>query len=398
MFNSEAVAWSPDGRVIALCEQKGSGGNLYHIIDGVDVNGGQERPIGSAKWGYIGGMAWLRDGSDLVLTGNSPTGSNSQIWEVSYPSGQARRITNDLSSYFDLSLTADSAALVTAKFDRSSNIWTVPQGNSDHSRQVTFGTTSPGQDGITWLQGAKVLYATRADQFSQLWTVDASGGNPQQLAPEMELSAVDEYSASACGEGRPVALSVFREGKSNIWTVNADGSQPRQLTHTGTDIHPACSPQGKWVVFMSLRGGQVAIWKIPVEGGKAVPLTDYTSQFPAVSPDGKWVAFLDVHNLKNPRLAVMSIDGGPPVKSFSYTANVPGNPYFQWSPDGRSIDYVDDRKGVCNIWAQPLAGGPPKQITHFNSGLIFNFAWSKKGDLALSRGSETSDAVLIKNF
>ncbi|MGH9353004.1 MAG: TolB family protein, partial [Terriglobia bacterium] len=91
--------------------------------------------------------------------------------------------------------------------------------------------------------------------------------------------------------------------------------------------------------------------------------------------------------------------GGEPVKAFSYKAGPPGgNTVFHWSPDGQSIDYVDTRKGVSNIWAQPVAGGPPKQITHFASGATFNFAWSKKGDLALSRGTQTSDVVLIRDF
>jgi Tol biopolymer transport system component len=329
------------------------------------------------------------------VAGNPPTGSNSQIWEVSYPGGEARSISNDLSDYFDVSLTGDSASLLTMKFDRSSNIWTVPMGDTNHARQVTFGTSSPGQNGITWLRDQTILYAGMA---SQLWAVSASGGNPQQLAPEMELSGVDESSVSACGQGRTIVFSVLSRGTSNIWTANADGSQPRQLTRSGADFHPACSADGKWVVFMSLRAGQVATWKIPFEGGKEVQLTDYTSQWPAISPDGKWIAFVSLADVSNPQIGVISMDGGQPVKSFALKTNTPGNPWLRWSPDGRAIDYVDSPKGVSNIWAQPLAGGPAKQITHFNSDLIFNFAWSKAGNLALSRGNETKDAVLIKNY
>jgi hypothetical protein len=53
---------------------------------------------------------------------------------------------------------------------------------------------------------------------------------------------------------------------------------------------------------------------------------------------------------------------------------------------------------VSNIWGQPVAGGPPQQVTHFTSDEIFKFDWSPDGRLALSRGSEPIDAVLIKNF
>ena len=54
--------------------------------------------------------------------------------------------------------------------------------------------------------------------------------------------------------------------------------------------------------------------------------------------------------------------------------------------------------GVDNIWEQPVAGGPPKPVTHFTSDRIFGFDWSRDGRLALSRGTEPTDAVLIKNF
>jgi serine/threonine protein kinase/Tol biopolymer transport system component len=398
IFNQSGLAWSPDGTVIATGELIGSGGTLYRSLLSLDVNDGQQRLIGSTKWGYIGGMAWRRNGSSLILAG-SPLASNSQIWEVSYPGGQTRRVTNDLSNYFDLSLTADSHSLVTIKGNEPSNLWIAPKGDSNRARQLTFGTdVQDGQGGVTWLPDGKVLYATRPGEYSEFWVTGAGGGYPQEFAPSMDVPGTNMWSPSLCGKSRQIAFAAMRAGKENIWKIATDGSNPVQLTHGNAYQSPTCSSDGKWVVFQSFRAGQVAIWKIPLEGGNAVQLTDYASQFPAVSPDGKWIALLDVHSMKNPRLAVMSIDGGPPLKSFPFKASEPGNLYLRWSPDGRAIDYVDDRKGVCNIWAQPLAGGPPKQITHFRSGLIFNFAWSKNGDLALSRGSQTSDVVMIKNF
>jgi hypothetical protein len=54
--------------------------------------------------------------------------------------------------------------------------------------------------------------------------------------------------------------------------------------------------------------------------------------------------------------------------------------------------------GAGNVWEQPLAGGPPKPVTHFTSDKIFSFDWSPDGRLALSRGTAATDAVLIKNF
>jgi hypothetical protein len=54
--------------------------------------------------------------------------------------------------------------------------------------------------------------------------------------------------------------------------------------------------------------------------------------------------------------------------------------------------------GARNIWQQPMAGGAATALTHFAAGKILKFQWSREGQLALSRGNETFDAVLIRNF
>ena len=68
------------------------------------------------------------------------------------------------------------------------------------------------------------------------------------------------------------------------------------------------------------------------------------------------------------------------------------------TPDGRAISFINSVNGVGNIWEQPVTGGPPKPVTHFTSDEILSFDWSRDGRLALSRGTEPTDAVLIKNF
>jgi Tol biopolymer transport system component len=70
----------------------------------------------------------------------------------------------------------------------------------------------------------------------------------------------------------------------------------------------------------------------------------------------------------------------------------------RWTPDGQGLAYLVKQKGVDYIWVQPLKGGPPKQWTHFASGQIFNFAWSRDGNkLALARGGISGDIVVIAN-
>lgn len=68
-----------------------------------------------------------------------------------------------------------------------------------------------------------------------------------------------------------------------------------------------------------------------------------------------------------------------------------------WGPDSRSLVASDLRNGTPNLWEHPLfRDAPPKQLTHFDSGSIFNQRFSPDGKLlVISKGSITSDAVLF---
>ena len=85
-------------------------------------------------------------------------------------------------------------------------------------------------------------------------------------------------------------------------------------------------------------------------------------------------------------LAMVPFAGGQPAKVFPLPVTASTYP-LPWTPDGRAVSFVNSVNGVGNIWEQPVAGGPPKAVTHFTSDKIFRFAWSHDGRLALSRGT-----------
>ena len=61
------------------------------------------------------------------------------------------------------------------------------------------------------------------------------------------------------------------------------------------------------------------------------------------------------------------------------------------------IDPVTLAAAAFETIGDPFSG-PATPVTHFTFGKIFNFQWSRDGRLALSRGTETFDVVLIRNF
>ena len=89
---------------------------------------------------------------------------------------------------------------------------------------------------------------------------------------------------------------------------------------------------------------------------------------------------------------------GGKFKQIPYPGNAPPQVQYAWSPDSKALDYVATSKGVSNLWRLPIDGGKPRQITDFKSEHIYSFAWSRHGDLAVSRGTQSSDVVLIRKF
>jgi Tol biopolymer transport system component len=143
--------------------------------------------------------------------------------------------------------------------------------------------------------------------------------------------------------------------------------------------------------------GKLNTWKIPADGaGAPVQVSSKFSRVPVVSPDGKVAAYFYRDENAPWRLAVAPFDGGEPIKTFDVPAF--HDPSLRWTPDGRALAYVDTRGGVSNIVAQPLDGGKPAPITDFKTDLIFTFDFSRDGkQIALSRGTDYSDLVLIEN-
>jgi Tol biopolymer transport system component len=69
----------------------------------------------------------------------------------------------------------------------------------------------------------------------------------------------------------------------------------------------------------------------------------------------------------------------------------------RWTPDGKAITYVDVNR--TNIWALPVDGGRPYQITRFTDRSIAGYAWSRDGKrLAVVRATITNDIVLFKGL
>jgi Tol biopolymer transport system component len=393
-FSFDGPSWSPDGRVIACGVGEFDAGDSYMKVAAISASDGAEKPLSSQHWSWVGQLAWLGDGSGLLAIAWQLDGSvfADQIWHLSYPDGEAQRVTNDLDGYRGISIAADSKTLVTVQHARLSRIWIAPRGESARATQITsgFGDNYSEMFGMWWTPDGRLLYGSHASGNPDVWVMNADGSGQKQLT----VDARTDFSPVASADGRYIVFVSNRNAGLHIWRMNADGSNPVQLTKGTGEEAPSLSPDGRWVVYSAINNGKSALWKISIEGGEPQPLTGQLSQRPLVSPDGKLIACV-----YGGKVTILPFEGGPPIKSFDGIPLVYPQ-IVRWMPDGRALSYLDVQGGVTNIWSQPIDGrSPPRQVTDFKEELIFRFAWSNDGQtLACERGTEINDIVLVSDF
>lgn len=398
--NDAAPAWSPDGKVIiftARSQTSKAAGTVASLVE-VQVADGKQKILNTPQWDAVQAIEWLADGTGLIVAARDNASLLAhQLWQIDYPGGEARAITKDLNSYSSVGVTADMRSLVTILHRRIANLWIAPRDRASEAVQIHSGNSKDlgWTLGVEWLRDGKIIHGSTASGKEDVWLMNADGSNQKQLT----TSAGANFEPTVSDDGRTmVYVSKTADAGQCLWKMNLDNGERVQLTDGGFDWRPDISPDGRWVVYMSVIKDSPTLWKRSLGGGEAaVQLSDKIASIPRVSPDGRFIAcFYRAQVETFSKLAVLPFDGGEPVKVFDRSPTTFVEAGIQWTPDGRSLSFIDNRDGVSNVWLQPVDGGPPKQLTNFTSETIFRFAWSPDGKMIVAeRGTETGDIVLI---
>jgi eukaryotic-like serine/threonine-protein kinase len=378
--------WSPDGRTVAVSLYL-YGGRHSYILDAVSVADGSTRELFSSA-NAVGRPLWLPEGDTLLLVMNDQN-DRGQLWTISYPKAEVRRVTNDLTDYDTRAdITGDGKTIVAIANHAISNIWGAPAADLSQAQQITSAALPlfrvvEAQDGH--------LLATSTD--GKVWSLQPDGSQRTLFTDLL----VTDFQGDPTPCGRFIVFASGRAATTELIRMAANGSDPVHLVKG--DLNSAvCSPDGRYLFYDDLH----RIFRLPVEGGAPVEISkilgDNIGGRLSISPDGKFLAYPYRESLPVPatRLAIIPAEGGSPTK----VLNAPGVVWgLLWSPDGKSLQYSFPKNGTYNILDQAITGGETRQLTKFDSGIIYDFHWSRDGKrLLMARGESTSDAAVLSNL
>ena len=311
----ERVAWSPLGKAVTTFAYTTEKGVESGVPIEISLADGREKPLTSKHWYALWGLDWMPDGRGLIADTQEQNGGLAHASLISSRSGVPTRITNDLDSYEDVSVTSDSRTFAATRANVLEDIWVGSTEQPDRVRPITSGGYSldPGFDAT-----GRIIYFHAREDGDSIWTMASDGSDSQQLSV---TTGGKDYHPRVSRDGKFVVFTSERTGHDHIWRMDTDGKNLKQLTNSDFDArgYPEISPDGKWV-FYHKSGAEQGIWKVRVDGGLPFRLTADVARNPAVSPDGKWLAyyFFDGHGAATTGIAVISCDGGPPLKRFPW--------------------------------------------------------------------------------
>ena len=268
---------------------------------------------------------------------------------------------------------------------------------------------------------------TRRTTISQLIVIDAATGNRQVL----NLKG-DAIQPNWSPHGKRIAFWRSQSSYLNICSVKTDGGAEVCITSdSNLNWNPVWSPDGRFIYYASDRGGNMNLWRVPVDEntgnatGPATPIqtpSTYSAYF-AISRDGRRLAYSQVQSSSNleavPFDPVAHVAAGnsvpltrgsrvnccpepsPDGRRIAFgvggaregiwvinadgsgerelTANEFRNRQPRWSPDGKVLSFTSNRSGHSEVWTIHPDGTGLKQLTRLQGpGVVFS-AWAPDG-------------------
>jgi Tol biopolymer transport system component len=345
-----APAFSPDGSTVAFFRTAMPGvlGDLFVL----PAKGGEPRQLTFDNVS-MSGLAWTKDGSDIVFS--SARGGVPSLWRISASGGTPRPVQGVGTPASDPSISPKGDRLVYTQSYYSDNIWRLDLKDEKSAKGPPVRVTSTRR-ALNWRpdfspDGKKIALESDRLGYSDIWYCDSDGSNCAQLTSMRGVAGTARVSP----DGHHIAFEFRRQEHEEIYVVEVPGGRPRLVPiFPGADNGgPNWSRDGQWIYFYSDHEGRpYQLWKMPFKGGPPVRVTRNGGVYGIESEDGR---FLYYSKFTKPGIWKMPLNGGEEILVLDQPA---GWQWFNWALTRNGIYFLtgDDHGGEHSINPDPPNG------------------------------------------
>jgi Tol biopolymer transport system component len=374
--NARYPAISPQGDRLAFSREEQSG--LLRLAV-ADLHSGETRFVSSAGdglWDHVD-PTWSPDGRRLCYA------DFRDLWVVELGGGEPRRLTDEHGiDGGPVWSPCGRFILFSSARDGNHGLWTVPV-SGDRPKRVTFGT-GPVRHPCLSADQAALAYST-LDENRALVVLDVLKGTRNLASTRRKVNTPE-----IANDGSGIVYSSNRSGKYDLWYQplhegRVNGPAVRVTDHEGSAATPDLSPDGRWVAYFRVVGGQRDVWLVPTVGGIPTRITEHpgVDVHPVFSPDGASLAFVS-DRVGFEQVWVIGIRDGARAGTARQVSHAPAVVLFPaWSRDGTSLAYVSDGEvwvvDVTDVGSdlQATQGAEAQEVAWLPSGkeLLVSGTW-----------------------
>ena len=202
--------------------------------------------------------------------------------------------------------------------------------------------------------------------------------------------------AAVSPDGGQICFSIRRGGRVKLYLMNADGTDLRAFA-PALEVRGSASwsPDGKWIAASAIQDGDSRLFKIPLDGGQPVRVTEGLANNPVWSPDGSLIIYHETAASGSYPIKAVTPDGAERPMPDLFALR--GGDRYRFLPNGKSLILLLGDIRRQDFWLLDLVTNRLRRLTQMKTGYATTgFDVSPDGkQILFDRVQENSDIVLI---
>jgi Tol biopolymer transport system component len=304
--NAVGGDWSPDGRRIVFVRNVREGNAEHAVVHLIDANGQGDRELLVDEVRVdLSTPRWSPDGKTIGITRRLGENAAGTVLLVDAATGKARILEQPPPAGLlsTVAWSADSRSIVYSQAAGIAASGDIAQSTA--ARLVRQEVLSGRDETVLWLPG----HASYVEPFGDRQLILGITATRQNLSEAASGGAASsrwltrgnsvDRQPVVSPDGRWVLFSSYRGGGLDLWKLSLETGAAKRITEDpADDWDPAFTHDGRDILWSSSRTGRFEIWMCDADGLGARQITHdgVDAENPTMTPDTKWI----VYNSGNP--------------------------------------------------------------------------------------------------